>query len=97
MNEDWLELLISNFPRKYKLRRYKIYLENSTKSYKEMYYEYLNELDRIDKKKCIDINKKEFTISIDTYRKYIKKIEAEGIRSITNREHSCNSLKAPIE
>lgn len=90
MNEECLELLINNLPRKYKLRRYKIYIENSTKSYKEMHYEYLKELDRIDKKKCININKKEFTISIDAYRKYIKTIEAEGIRSIINREDIAN-------
>ena len=40
MDKDWLELLINNFPRKYKLRRYKIYLENINKSLKEIYYDY---------------------------------------------------------
>ena len=50
----------------------------------------MDELVRIDKKKCININKKDFTISIDAYRKYIKTIEAEGVRSIINREDIVN-------
>lgn len=86
MDEEWLELLINNFPRKYKLRRYKIYLENINKSLKEIYYDYLDELDRIDKKKCLDIDKNEYKISIDTFRKYVKKLDIEGIRSVFVRE-----------
>lgn len=81
-----LDMLINNFPRKYKLRRYKIYLENINKSLKEIYYDYLEELDRIDKKKCVDIDKNEYKISIDAFGKYVRKIDREGIRSIFIRE-----------